>query len=66
MLFKKRIKKVLDIEEIEKAAKDAEPEKLEKGDFAAMLIAAVISIGPIILGMIGIMFLLAWLFGAFN
>ena len=66
MLFRKRIKKVLDIEGIEKAAKEAEPVKLEKGDFAAMLIAAVITIGPILLGFIGVMFLIAWLFGAFG
>ena len=66
MLFKSRIKDVIDIEEIEKQRGDAEPEELEKGDFAAMLIAAAVIIGPIVLGMIGLMFLLGWLFGAFR
>ena len=66
MLFKKRVKKVLDIEEIEKGLKDREPPKLEKGDFSAMLIAAAITIGPIILGLIMIMLLIGWLFGAFG
>ena len=66
MLFNKRVKKILDVEEIEKARKGTEPVALEKGDFSAILLAAVITIGPIILGIIGLMFLLGWLFGAFG
>ena len=66
MLFNKRVKKILDIEEIEKKHKGTDPVALEKGDFSAILIAAAVTIGPILLGVIGIMFLLGWLFGAFG
>ena len=66
MLFRKKIKKVLDVESIEKNFGNREPLKLEKGDFAAMLLAAAIVIGPILVGLIGLMFLIGWLFGAYG
>ena len=66
MLFKKRIEKVFNIKEVEKDLDKRDSVKLEKSDFTAMLIAAAAIFGPIILGLIGIMFLLGWLFGAFG
>ena len=66
MLFRKRINESIDIKDIEKNLGDRETLPLEKGDLTAMLIAAAIVIGPIVLGLIGVIFLVAWLFGAFR
>ena len=72
MLFRKRINESLDINEsidikdIEKNLGDREILPLEKGDLTAMLIAAAIVIGPIVLGLSGLLLLLAWLFGSFG
>ena len=66
MLFQNKIKKVLNIENAEKKRSISEPLELEKGDIKAMLIAAAITIGPFVIGLIGLIFLSAWLFGAFG
>jgi len=64
--FRKRIDKVLDVKEQERIRDEQEDVKLEKGDIPAMLIAALIVIGPVVLGAIALLLLVAWLFGAFR
>ena len=66
MLFSNKAKKVLDIEQIEKNYADDDPLQLEKGDFLAILIAMFSVVGPILLGFLGLMVFLAWLFGVFR
>ena len=39
---------------------------LEKGDIPALFIAAVLTLGPYFLLMIGVMVFLGWVFGAFR
>ena len=63
MLFKRKIDKVIDIARLDKGSSQAFD--LEKGDLPAMIIGAAIVIGPFLIGIIGLIFLVAWLFGAF-
>lgn len=63
MLFPRKIKRVLDVDEIEKKEKDSiKKEELEKGDILAMIISAFIVFTPVILLLIGIVWFLYWLF----
>ncbi|MGI6467304.1 MAG: hypothetical protein ACOXZZ_06930 [Sphaerochaetaceae bacterium] len=62
MLFPRKIKRVLNVEEIEKKHKEEEKVPLEKGDFLAMMISAFIVFTPVILLLIGIVYALYWLF----
>ena len=66
MFFRNKVEKVIDLNSSEKRLRDKEDPGLEKGDLPAMLLAAAITIGPIVITLIGLMFLLAWLFGAFR
>jgi len=63
---KRKIDRLLDVKELEKKRDEEEPLKLEKGDLPAMLIAALIVFGPVVLGAMAIITLLAALFGAFR
>ncbi|MFA5569902.1 MAG: hypothetical protein WC990_00465 [Sphaerochaetaceae bacterium] len=63
MLFPRKIKRVLDVDEIEKKEKDSiKKEELEKGDILAMIISAFIVFTPVILLLIGIVWFLYWFF----
>ena len=58
---KRRFEKLVDEKEAEKKFNEVRPE-LEKGDLFAMVTAALLVFMPFILGIIGILLLLAWLF----
>ena len=62
MLFRRIIKRVLDVKEVEERHRTEEKVELEKGDFLAMLISAFIVFTPVILLLIGIVYGLGWLF----
>ncbi len=62
MLFPRKIKRVLDVENLEKRHQQEPKEALEKGDFLAMLISAFIVFTPVILVMIAILYGLYWMF----
>ncbi|NCC12863.1 MAG: hypothetical protein EOM32_05750 [Spirochaetia bacterium] len=62
MLFQRKIKRVLDVENLEKRHQKEPKEALEKGDLLAMIISAFIVFTPVILVMIGILYGLLWLF----
>jgi cell division septal protein FtsQ len=62
MFFKRKIKRVLNLEEIEERHEKEIKEELEKGDLFAMIIAALIVFTPVILLLIGIVYFLLWLF----
>lgn len=62
MLFQRKIKRVLDVESLEKRHQKEPKEPLEKGDFLAMIISAFIVFTPVILVMIGVLYGLVWLF----
>lgn len=62
MLFRRKIKRVLDVEKLEEQHKEEKLEELEKGDFLAMVIAALLVFTPVILLLIGIVYGLYWLF----
>ncbi|MCK9547868.1 MAG: hypothetical protein RBS49_06905 [Sphaerochaeta sp.] len=62
MFFPKKIKRVLDVEGAEKRLKEEGKEKLEKGDFFAMLVSAFLVFTPVILLLIAIVWGLYWLF----
>lgn len=62
MFFKRKIKRVLSLEEIEERHEKEIKEELEKGDLFAMIIAALIVFTPVILLLIGIVYFLLWLF----
>ena len=66
MFFRRKIDKFIDIAEIEKDLDKKQSYTLEKGDFKAMLLAAGIVIGPFVIGLIALMYLIGWLFGAFS
>jgi len=63
---KRKIDRLLDVKELEKKRDEEEPLKLEKGDLPAMLIAALIVFGPVVIGAMIVITLLAALFGAFR
>jgi len=62
MLFPRKIKRVLDVEDVERKHTQEPRERLEKGDFLAMLISAFLVFTPVILGMILVLYGLYWLF----
>ena len=55
-------RKKLNVEEIEARVKDEPKLELEKGDLKAIVIAAFITLGPFLLFLIGVPFLVFWLF----
>ena len=61
-LHKRRFSKLIDEKEAEKRFAEVRPE-LEKGDLPAMIIAALITFMPYILGIIALLLLIAWLVG---
>jgi len=64
--LKRRIDRVVDLEETQRRHAEEEKLPLEKGDLTAMFIAAVIVIGPVLLLLAGLLLALGWLFGAYN
>jgi len=62
MLFRRKVKRVLDVKEVEERHRTEEKVELEKGDFLAMLISAFLVFTPVILLLIGIAYGLGWLF----
>jgi len=59
LFFKRRFEKIVNEKEAIKKFAEVRPE-MEKGDFKAMVIAAILVFLPIILIIAGIMFLFAW------
>jgi len=59
MLFEKKIKRVVDIKQIEEEANADSPEPLEKGDRLAIFLSALIVFGPVLL-ILGLILFLIW------
>jgi len=62
VFFQRKIKRVLNVDEIEKRHAKEELEPLEKHDLLAMVIAALIVFVPVLLLLIGIVYLIMWFF----
>jgi hypothetical protein len=62
LFFRRRIERVLDVKKIEERHRTEEKEPLEKGDLLAMMIAAFLVFLPAVLLLIGVVYLLLWLF----
>jgi hypothetical protein len=62
VFFKRKVERVLDVKAIEKRYESEEREPLEKHDLLAMVIAAFIVFVPVLLLLLGIVYLLLWLF----
>jgi len=59
MLFEKKIKRVVDIKQIEEEANAESPETLEKGDRLAIFLSALLVFGPVLL-VLGLILFLVW------
>jgi hypothetical protein len=56
------LKELVNVEDIEKRAKEEGKPELEKGDLFAITIAAIRVFLPVLLGFIGVVYLLAWIY----
>ena len=60
--FRNRLKDFVNVEEAERRVKEEGKAELEKGDLLAITIAAIRVFFPVLLGFIGVIYFLFWLF----
>ena len=60
MLFNRKVRRLIDPDKTDKALKE-DPLELEKGDKKAIVLAAFLVYGPVVLGMSIVLGLIAWL-----
>ena len=59
MLFEKKVRRLINPEKTDKESRE-NPLELEKGDMKAIIIAAFVVYGPVVLAFCGIVGLIAW------